>query len=98
MWWRCGADAFVGMSMNGEAVDRLAHRWMREHGSQSEWHLRAKIAHLRDWGDDDGAQFYEQILDCCESYVPDARAPFRLGAVSSRFLGLFRRHDLSASR
>ncbi len=77
--------------MDGDAVKKLAHRWMREYGCQSEWHLRRKIARLRDWGDDGGADIYQQVLDYCEGGAPVAPGPVRLALRSWWFTGEFRR-------
>ncbi len=71
----CGFD--VGIGVGG--IDDIAYRWKREFGGAAGWHLRAKIARLRDWGDDAGADLHQLVLDHCEGRTPavPGRPPFR---------------------
>ncbi|MEI9992549.1 MAG: hypothetical protein WDM86_21265 [Rhizomicrobium sp.] len=62
-----------------DGIDSLARRWKREYGGAAEWHLRRKIAQLRDWGDDAGADLHQQVLDLYEDRRPAVRPALRFG-------------------
>ncbi|MEJ0028556.1 MAG: hypothetical protein WDN01_21235 [Rhizomicrobium sp.] len=56
-------------------IDSIARLWKREFGGSAEWHLRRKIAQLREWGDDAGADLHQKVLAHCEGRT--AAAPVR---------------------
>ncbi len=82
--------------MDGAAIKTLAQRWICEYGRDTQWHLRRKIAHLRDWGDDEGAGVYQRVLDHCEGRTPAAVKAAWFAPHSLRFLRAFRRAGLAA--
>ena len=53
----------MGMTVDGADVAQLAARWRREFDEDADWHLRRKIEQLQEWGDLDGANVFEHVLE-----------------------------------